>query len=171
MLCVVKLDPPLRFKVTEYQISSLQSVNFVGSKTWICWRTCLIIFSACFKYSGGVHLYHKWYQCYLACYSCSILSPMKFTISVVPRFPDPWGFPDPRGFPEIPRKSGTGSGTGMNFCRWLGKIRGQGPIGDGDKLGIGEYLGKVPQNSPKIGVGMGKTISGNIGNQLGMGIG
>ena len=46
----------------------------------------------------------------------------------------------------------------------------RGIIGDGDKLEIGEFFGKVPQNSTKIGVGMGKTFSGNIGDQLGMGI-
>ena len=45
----------------------------------------------------------------------------------------------------------------------------RGPIGNGDKLEIGEFLGKIPRNSPKIGVGMGKTFLGNIGDQLGTG--
>ena len=112
---------------------------------------------------------------------------------VVPRFPIP------KGIPKISRKSGTGLGTGMDFVDHCGKFRDRllsreilgkitqfsqkmrlgredifaeyfGPIGDGDRLEIGEFSGKIPQNSPKIGVGMGKTFSGNIGDQLGMGI-
>jgi hypothetical protein len=105
---------------------------------------------------------------------------------VVPRFPIP------RGFPEIPRNSpkiGDRIGDGDGFCRRLRKFWGKlpnfpqklrlgwedifgeylGPIGDGDRLEIGEFSGKIPQNSQKIGVGMVKTFLGNIGDQLGTG--
>ena len=79
----------------------------------------------------------------------------------------------------------SGTGTGYLSGKFWGKFPGfpknwggdgedifgeyRGPIGDGDKLEIGEFLGKIPRNSPKIGVGTGKTFLGNIGDNLGTG--
>ena len=64
-------------------------------------------------------------------------------------------------FPKFP-KNRVGDGEDIFGEYW-------GPIGDGDRLEIGEFSGKIPQNSPKIGVGTGKTFLGNIGDNLGTG--
>ena len=57
----------------------------------------------------------------------------------------------PQKFPKNRGKSGK---NGEN----------QGIIGDGDKLEIGEFWGIFPKNSPKVGVGTGKTFLGKIGD-------
>ena len=65
-------------------------------------------------------------------------------------------------FPQKFPKSWGGDGEDIFGENW-------GPIGDGDKLVIGEFWGIFPENSLKVGVGTGKTFLGKIGDQLGTG--